>query len=83
MFSLQFYWTKILCEFHRGKLVVYSSCEFNNVKSENLLDLYQLENKTYAEVVLGKMRLKLYQDFGFEIRGVCTNHFQTLIPGII
>jgi len=57
MFSLQFYWTTILCAFYREKLVVYSSCEFDDVKCEGLVDLYQLENKTYAEVVLGKMRL--------------------------
>ena len=78
MFSLQFYWTTILCAFHREKLVVYSSCEFDDVKCEGLVDLYyQLDNKAYAELALENMRQKLYQEFGF------TNHFQTLSIGII
>ena len=53
--------------------VVSYSIEFSNIKSTDPPELSQLANKTYADLALENMRLKLYQELGFEIRGAFAN----------
>ena len=51
--------------FKRQTYAVYSNYEFANTKSTAPPNLSQSANKTYSDLALENMRLKLYQELGF------------------
>ena len=63
--------------------VISYSFEFSNIKSTDPPELFQLANKTYADLALENMRLKLYQELGFENDWYRHRVFQIRSLGII